>query len=275
LSIFKSSIRATNLQKRFGLTIQMSQPFKSRSTWKDPYGSNVDEERFTIEFPIIFPLILIAIVMGFMAITTLQAQPDSRVFEVAQLSTNMLGYGMIVFVMVAIYPTKEGYLRFNVGFPEKETAMQTGFFVLVTFGVARAASAVTATTMSGIYNIPAQSAFEAGMLAPVVFTSAVYEEILHSLGVTTGLYIIIYKLVDRTTGSEGMARYTAIFLAPMLDGAFFAATHIGVYGTDLSFMSYLFVSRMVYGISYLYTRSAMVAFLPHVAHNLLMVWFGL
>jgi len=260
-------------QKRSsGLSIILHQ-FKSRSTWKEEYRSDVDNERFVLEFPIIFPLVLIAIIMGFMAITTLQLDTTSRIYEVATQSSTLLGYGMVVTFLVAIYPTKNGEFRFDAKFPERDTFAMNLFFVFITFGVARGVSGLSAATIGGIYNIPSQSTYTE-MIAPVVFTAAAYEEILHSLGVTTGIYIIIYKLSDRVFGSEGIARYSAIISAPILDGAFFAVSHMGVYGTDPSLMAYLFSSRIVYGISYLYTRSAMVAFLPHVTHNLLMVWFG-
>jgi len=238
------------------------------------FESEVDEERFTLDFSFFFPLLMAATMAGFFAIAILQIE-GGRLYEIATQQTDLLTFGIAIMFIVALYVTPDGKLRFDVRIPDREELMTGAIIMFIAFAIARFAAAISFITINVLYNIGLSPLSPSvGSIYPIVFTSAVYEEIFHRLGITTGLYLFFSKLLDRLGFPEEMARLLSIFAASFIDSVYFAQTHIGVYGTDPAQLTYLFIASFTYCVAYLVTRKAFVPVGAHVLHNMTLPLFG-
>ena len=244
----------------------------SRSARKAYMTSEVDDERFVIDYPSFF-FLLLAVVMGTtIAIMGLQHDPLAPLYIVATQINSLLLVGIAVMMVVAFYFTDKGNLRFDVKMMDRKETIEAAVGMFVAFSVARIMSMVIGLTLSKIYGLqlaaPELSGFGFWDQFTITFASAFNEEVLFALGITTGSYIAFYKIIDRATGDEGLARIMASLLAATLAGVFFVQIHIGAYNiSDPMIIGFLFAARFIYSFAYLITRNAMVPIGAHILHN--------
>lgn len=232
------------------------------------FRSDVDEDRFLIDFPTFFILIVASSMGALLAITALQADITSRAYIVAQQQLLMLIVAITLIVFVNLYRTDRGEARFDVRWMTRDEAVEAGVFMMLAFAVARIMAAAVSLTMDKLYDLQLQLGAIQWNALVITYTSAIFEELVFGVGMTTGAYLLIYKFVDMVTGNEFLAKSMAIMLAPAFVGVFFAQIHIGVYGTDPALMGYLFGARYIYSLMYIVTRNALVNTGAHLLHNM-------
>jgi len=115
--------------------------------------SEVDEERFVIDFPSFF-FLLLAVVMGTtIAIMGLQHDVTNRLYIAATQINSLLMVGIAVMMIVAFCVTDSSNLRFDVKMFDKKELMEAAVGMFVAFSVARIMSMVIGLTLGKIYNL--------------------------------------------------------------------------------------------------------------------------
>jgi len=228
--------------------------------------SEVDEERFVIDFPSFF-FLLLAVVMGTtIAIMALQHDVTNQLYIIATQINSLLLVGIAVMMIVAFFVTDKGHLRFDVKMMDRKETIEAVIGMFVAFSMARIMSMIIGLTLGQLYDLQLSVGFWDTFT--LTFAAAFNEEVFFCLGITTGAYIAAYKLIDRATGDEGISRIMATLLASILAGVFFVQVHISAY--DISnpvIIGFLFTARFIYSFAYLITRNALVPIGAHVLHN--------
>ena len=238
----------------------------TRSARRAYIQSEVDEERFVIDFPSFF-FLLIAVVMGTtIAIMALQHDVTNQLYIISSQINSLLLVGIAVMMIVAFCVTDKGHLRFDVKMMDRKETVEAVIGMFVAFSIARIMSMIVGITLGQLYDLRLSVGFWDTFT--LTFAAAFNEEVFFCLGVTTGAYIAFYKMVDRLTGDEGIARIMATLLASTLASVFFVQVHLGVYDiSDPMIIGFLFAARFIYSMSYLITKNAMCPIGAHILHN--------
>ena len=174
----------------------------SRSARKAYMTSEVDDERFVIDYPSFF-FLLLAVVMGTtIAIMGLQHDPLAPLYIVATQINSLLLVGIAVMMVVAFYFTDKGNLRFDVKMMDRKETIEAAVGMFVAFSVARIRSMVIGLTLSKIYGLqlaaPELSGFGFWDQFTITFASAFNEEVLFALGIT-----VIYCILQDNRPCDG------------------------------------------------------------------------
>lgn len=233
-----------------------------------------DDEVFTIDYPISLIAIMMAIVMGGLTVILLQVDMG-RLYDIAIQQSNMLSLGAVFVFLAAIWTTRKGNLRIRIaamwektGQSDRMDVLEGTILMFLVFGITRAIGAVYYITFDKLFNIGLSSTvipFWAGV--QIVFTSAVYEEIFFSLGLGLLMYLVIKEVLIYLKVKEQDAAIIAIIMTSIGTGILFAIYHIIVYGVDPLLLGYLFVVRVIYCVSFLYTRKLYVPMGAHMVNN--------